>query len=261
MASRTAAPKTSAAACRRAARRGVRGRRAPRASAPAMAERGGGARDRAERERPVARGDPERDEAARDGDRGEEDRVQDDEEAQQRARRVARAPIPARRSDQRVIGRAAHAGGGQQPRRGRAAERHLRALAEAQALARAAADHPEEGDVAGEGEQLEDRAADDPARVGVEGAAQRVGEGVQRASRRPRSRAAAAAASAAGTAARRASARTSKAGTRMSVSGSLKDMVFVVARRLRAFRFASTSRRPGRMHARRYGYRGVSGRS
>ena len=95
---------------------------------------------------------------------------------------ASRVPMPGAPQRPQRHGGAAHAGGRQQPRRGRAAERHLRALAEPEALARAAADHPEEGDVAGEGEQLEDGAADDPARVGVEGAAQRVGEGVQRAS-------------------------------------------------------------------------------
>src|SRR6476660_698473 len=53
--------------------------------------------------------------------------------------------------------------------------------------------------------------------------------------------AAAAAATAAGTAARRASARTSKAGTTMSVSGSLKDMVLLSL--AASVRFASLLRR------------------
>jgi hypothetical protein len=65
----------------------------------------------------------------------------DDEEAPS-VRVASRVPIPERRSDQ-GHGGAARTCGRQQPRRGRAAERHLRALAEAEALARAAADHPE----------------------------------------------------------------------------------------------------------------------
>ena len=215
-------------------------------------ERGGGARNRAERERPVRGGDPERDEAARDGDRAEEDRVEHDEEAQQRARGGAGAEAGLAQRPQRHRS-AADARGRQQPGRGRAAERHLRALVEPEAPGRTAADHPEQGDVAGEGQQLEDRAADDPARVGVQGAAQRVREGVQRASRDDER---------GGGGGRHRGGDGGAASERAHVEGRDDDVGVglaeghgvVVARRLRAFRFASTSRRPERMPARGTAY-------
>ena len=213
-------------------------------------ERGGGGRDRAQRERPVARGDPERDERrprAAIAPRKTEYRTMRKPSSVRVA--LARAQ-PGASQRPEGHGGAADACGRQQPRRGRAAERHLRALAEPEALARAAADHPEERDVAGEGEQLEDRAADDPARIGVEGAAQRVGEGVQRASRDDdRGR----------RGGRQRGGHGGAASERAHVEGRDEDVGVglaeghgvLVARRLRAFRFASTSRRPERMHARR----------
>ena len=110
----------------------------------------------------------------------EEDRVQQHEEREQRPRRAARAEAGAAEGPDRQ-GRAADAAGGQQSGRGRAAERDLRAGAEVEAVARAAADQPEQRDVADEGQDLEDRGGDDPARVGVERAAERVGELAERA--------------------------------------------------------------------------------
>jgi hypothetical protein len=97
-----------------------------------------------------------------------------------RVRVAPREPSPVRPEGHR---RASDAGSRQQPRRGRPAERHLRALAQPEALRRAAAHEPEEGDVAGEGEQLEHGTADDPARIGVEGALQSVSKSVQRPAR------------------------------------------------------------------------------
>ena len=150
------------------------------ASAAAIAVTAAAGGQRAQRERPVGVGDPERDGAAGDGDRAEEDRVEDDEEGEERARRAARAQAGAPERPDRQ-GRAADAAGGQQPGRARAAERDLRARAEVEAVARAAADEPEQGDVADEGQDLEGRGGHDPARVGVEGAAEGVGEGPERA--------------------------------------------------------------------------------
>ena len=123
--------------------------------------------------------DADGEQAARDDERAEEDGVLQDEEAQQRARRPARAQAGAPQAPERQ-GRAADAGGRQQPRGARAAERDVGARAHAEARRRPRADHPEEADVADEGEQLEDARGDDPARVGLHGAVDGVEEGVER---------------------------------------------------------------------------------
>ena len=148
------------------------------AAADRQGGRGGG--QRAQRERAVGVGEAERDRAAGQGDRRQEDRVEQHQEREQRPRRAARAEAGAAEGPDRQ-GRAADAAGGQQSGRGRAAERDLRARAEVEAVARAAADQPEQRDVADEGQDLEDRGGDDPARVGVQRAAERVGELADRA--------------------------------------------------------------------------------
>ena len=158
------------------------GRRAPSASAATMASVAAPAGMALSASGPSPCARPSAISPPDDGDGAQEDRVEDDQEAEQRARRAARAQPGAPQRPERHR-RAADAGGRQQPRRGGPAERHLRALAQSEARGRAAADQPEQGDVAGEGEQLEDGAADDPARIGIERAAQRVSEGVQRTAR------------------------------------------------------------------------------
>ena len=76
--------------------------------------------------------------------------------------------------------RAADAARGQQARGRRAAEGHLGARAQSEPRGGAAADEPQERDVAREGKQLERGAGDDPAGIGVEDTAKGVGEGLQR---------------------------------------------------------------------------------
>ena len=112
-------------------------------------------------------------------ERAEEDGVDDHEEGQQRSGGVARAHARAAQRPQRHRG-AAGARGGEQPGRGGAAERDLRALAQADPLRDAAADQPQQGDVAREREQLERGRRPDPHRVGGERASHRVRERVQR---------------------------------------------------------------------------------
>ena len=142
------------------------------------ANRGQGAQG----ERAVARDEPERQRAAGHGDGPEEDRVEDHEEREQGARRLARAQTGAPESPDRQR-RAAHAAGRQQARGRRAAEGHLRARGKTQPRCDAATDEPEQRDVAGEGQQLEQRGTADPERISVQCPAESVREGLQRAAR------------------------------------------------------------------------------
>ena len=146
------------------------------ATASAMASVASGRGHGGEHERALAV-DGERPAGQR--DRAEEDGVDDDQEGQQRRGGPARAEPGAPQRPQRHR-RAADAGRRQQPRRGGAAERDLGALAQAQPRRGAAADQPQQQDVAAEREQLEDGGGQDPGGIGVDRAADGVGERVQR---------------------------------------------------------------------------------
>ena len=146
-----------------------RGRRWPAAAAPAgiaLSASGPSACARAERDQP-----------ARGGDGGQEDRVEDDQEAQQRAR--GRRASPARRAAAPTASsprrrRRRLAASAWRPRR-RASPARSRAVRGARWVVRWPTSQNRV--TSGEGEQLEDGAADDPARIGIERAAQRVSEG------------------------------------------------------------------------------------
>ena len=142
---------------------GSRARRPPRAARRARSARNLDARTR-----------------AADRDRAEEHRVEQHEERQQRARGGARAHAGLSQRPQRQR-RAADAGGRQQPRRGRAAQRDLHALARSHPRRRTAGDEPQQRDVAGEREHLEHRRRGDPPRVGIDRTAQGVGKRLHRA--------------------------------------------------------------------------------
>ena len=171
------------------------------------ASRGQGAQG----ERTVARDEPERQRTAGHRDGPEEDRVEDHEEREQGARRLARAQTGAPESPDRQR-RAAHAAGRQQARGRRAAEGHLGARGKTQPRCGAAADEPEQRDVAGEGEQLEQRGPADP-RGSASSARPKASAKVRSGPPATTTITAAAATTAARNAARRASARRSNART------------------------------------------------
>ena len=110
----------------------------------------------------------------------EEDRVEQHEEGQQRARGLLRLQAGAAQRPQRQRD-AARATRRQQPRDGGAGQGDLGARAQVHPRRRALADQPQQRDVAAEGDDLEADGGEDPARIGVDRALQRVGEGVQRA--------------------------------------------------------------------------------
>ena len=144
-------------------------------------QRGAGGRERAQRDGPVVvRPAPSASSAAGDGDR-RSGRPRRGATRKANSVRVApRVPRPVRRSAHSVSAAPPTPAVGS--RRVAAAPPSVTCVLSRrpEPRGRAAADEPEERDVAGEGEELEDGAADDPARVGVERAAQRVSEGVQR---------------------------------------------------------------------------------
>ena len=144
-----------------------------------MATTAPSARQRGQAQRTVAGGEAEREQPAGHRDGTEEDRIQQHEEGEQRARGGARVQPGAAKGPDRER-RAADAARGQQARGRCAAEGHLGARAQSQPRGGAAADEPQERDVAREGKQLERGAGDDPAGIGVEDTAKGVGEGLQR---------------------------------------------------------------------------------
>jgi hypothetical protein len=118
---------------------------------------------------------------ARDHDRGEEYRVQQDQERQQGATRRRRLEPGTAQRIQRQRG-AARSGGRKQPSRRRTCERDLSAFARADAIGRSPGNKREQRHVAGQRDALERDPQDHPDGADAESAAQRVGEHVDAAS-------------------------------------------------------------------------------
>jgi hypothetical protein len=144
--------------------------------------RGAGRGHSAQREWPVAVGEAERQRAAGRDDGPEENRVQHDEEREQRARGIACAQAGAPEGPDRQR-RASDATRGEQARGRGPAEGELGARAQSQPRGGAAADEPQQRDVAGERQQLEDGGGPDPSRIGIQRTVERIREGPQRAAR------------------------------------------------------------------------------
>jgi hypothetical protein len=122
---------------------------------------------------------PERECAPGQHDRGEEDRVEHDEEDEQSARRVPRGQAGAAQRPKRQS-RAAGASRRQQAGGRGPGQRDLRALPKPDPVRRAARDQRQQADVPEQGHDLEPSADGEPAPVGAESVLQRRGETVNR---------------------------------------------------------------------------------
>ena len=140
-------------------------------------QRCGRRRAGAERRGTVGPHHAERDQCAGGDDRGQEDRVEQDEEREQRARGPARAQARPAQRPQRERG-AAGAGRRQQPCRGGSGERDLGALTCPDARARPSGDEREQEDVGEDREALERDRDHRPGGTDRERAPQHVGERV-----------------------------------------------------------------------------------